>query len=72
MEKFSLDLFVTVFVLIVLACHLLRGGDQFRFIVLLRSIYTLVSIHTRDLLCVNYFANFSVHTIPKNGYTTHY
>ena len=35
MEKFSLDLFVTVFVLIVLACHLLQGSDQFRFIALL-------------------------------------
>ena len=35
MEKFSLDLFVTVFVLIVLACRLLRGSDQFRFSALL-------------------------------------
>ena len=32
----------------------------------------LGSFHTCDLFCVNYCVNFSVHTISKNWYTTHY
>ena len=32
---------------------------------------TLRSIHTWDLLGVNIYVHFSVHTIAKNVYTTH-
>ena len=33
---------------------------------------TLRSIHTWDLLAMNYYVNFSIYAITKNGYRTHY
>ena len=46
------------------------------FLITLNHVFSMIvilgSIHTCDLLRMNYCANFSAHTIPNNGYTTHY
>ena len=49
----------------------MRGGSKISHN-LKQNVDGTVSIHTCDLLDVNYCVNFSVHTISKNRYITHY